>query len=55
MSCRALGFNLENEILKLILDSYEINFIEFKKTDRNNVGEIFLNNLEKKYEIKRTD
>ena len=42
LSCRALGWEIENKMIKFITDRHEINEIEFHSTDQNKDLEIML-------------
>lgn len=41
MSCRALGFGLEEKFYNKIIDSKPIDHIEFKTSEKNNVAKVF--------------
>jgi predicted enzyme involved in methoxymalonyl-ACP biosynthesis len=41
MSCRALGFGLEEKFYNKIIDSITIKHIKFKTSEKNNVAKIF--------------
>ncbi|MDA8650422.1 hypothetical protein N9L36_01840 [Schleiferiaceae bacterium] len=52
MSCRALGFSLEQEVFNRLLKNINIRSVLFNKTEKNGVAETFINELERSHELK---